>query len=223
MNATENTTPDATSSTDKPAQARKRRGKPDKLPDTVKMAEGRAEQITAEMATSLKDDEGMAATWAELVLGGKVMSNGKQRLLVDVMKNIRAACRLPSDMTTAQVRSQELELGNILAVITAELGTASYGHDLYSERKKDYLATASDRRKTKDAIESELSATNEEYRYVRGIWLSASLNKKFWSSMHDMVMGSLDRLRHVGITLATEAKVDRNMNQDVPNRTGTQI
>lgn len=205
------------SSTDAPAQSR--RGKKDE-PDKVEMAEGRAKQIISDMATSMKDDEGLATTWQDLVLEGKVMFRGKARDFAAVAKDIRQKVQLPPDMTTQQCRVKELELGNLLQIVSTELTAADYARQMFAERKQDFLADAKDRRKTKQVLEAELAKFNEEYRYVRGMWLSSDLNYKFWKAMHSMISETLDRIKQASITLATEAKVDAFMNQGAPEKTG---
>lgn len=189
-------------------------------PDRVEMADGRAQEILTQMATELKDDDGLATTWQDLVEKGKVMFRGKKMELADVARRIREKVKLPPDITTQQCRAMELELGNLLQVVSTELTMADYSRQMFAERKQDFLASAADRRKTKQVLEAELAMYNEEYRYVRGMWLSSDLNFKFWQSMHSMITETLSRIKQASITLATEAKVDAFMNQGAPEKTG---
>lgn len=192
-------------------------------PEYIKMKSNRAEEVLEEIKTQTKDDQGMGETWKDLVLEGQVMITGKTKAMGEVMKWIRSKCKLPQDMNSSDVRAKELDLGNLLQIVSQELAAASYHRDLMAERKKDYLAYAKDRKKSTAVIESELSKYNEEYKYVRGMWMSGELNYKFWKNMHEMITETLDRLKHVGITLASEARVDQFLNQDVSNKRGQRI
>lgn len=203
-------------------RGRKKRGVDD-TPEQVFMDSEGPERLIRQVSTITKDDEGLVQAWAIINDQSKVMWDGKPKNITDAVKWIRSQCQLPADMTTADIRAKELQLGNILTMISVQLSLGAHERDAIAERKKDFLALAKDRRKTQAIIEAELVQFNEEYRYIRGIWLSAELNYKFWDRMHDMVTYTLDRLKQVSITLSVEARVDPLMNQGVPNRRGEKI
>lgn len=184
---------------------------------------GRDKAILKKIEQEIKDDDGLDGCWKDIVSGSTVMHDGKKYGLIKMVKHIRGKTQLPEDMNLATVRSKEIELGNLLQIITTELALARHGRNLFAEQKKDYMATAKDRRKSQAMIESELAQFNEEFRYVRGIWMSADLNYQFWDAMHSLVVSTLDRLKQISITLSTESRMDQYMNQNVPTKRGDRV
>jgi hypothetical protein len=163
--------------------------------------------ILDRVKTEVKDDEAFLDAWKDVVGNTLVMYRGKQMLMSDVITHITSKLNLPSDPTILDVRSKEVEIGNLLQEITTQLAFAEAGTKMFGERKKDLLARGKNQKASRDLIEAQLASSDDEFRMTRGVWLSAELNFRFWLTMRQLCTDTLDRLQQIYNTLAAEARV----------------